>query len=247
MIVDAIYNDHSRSLDIKEYVILNEKNLSLDQTKIDLSYMENGVIAYTDTPIQVGIQPTQPDTPEPEEPPQPDTPEPEEPLQPDTPHTSNNPIQKSENVAMEEMFMMEQSENKMNQLSKEMEEKIVENVLQNSKERTRFPFKNVLAVAGIFIILLLIRFSNVKVYSQAIDGSWNLLGKTKARKVKGYYLVKLSKLLRIKAESDRYKLVFSKGFKRRHKECELVIRIERADYERYLPKDSDTVCVEHWY
>ncbi|PXV91099.1 hypothetical protein C8E03_104107 [Lachnotalea glycerini] len=247
MIVDAIYNDHSRSLDIKEYVILNEKNLSLDQTKIDLSYMENGVIAYTDTPIQVGIQPTQPDTPEPEEPLQPDTPEPEEPLQPDTPHTSNNPIQKSENVAMEEMFMMEQSENKMNQLSKEMEEKIVENVLQNSKERTRFPFKNVLAVAGIFIILLLIRFSNVKVYSQAIDGSWNLLGKTKARKVKGYYLVKLSKLLRIKAESDRYKLVFSKGFKRRHKECELVIRIERADYERYLPKDSDTVCVEHWY
>ncbi|OYP01750.1 hypothetical protein CG709_10815, partial [Lachnotalea glycerini] len=67
MVVDAIYNDNSRKQDIKDYIILNGINLPLAQAQIDLSYTENGVTVYTDTPIKViekAVAPEDPEIPE---------------------------------------------------------------------------------------------------------------------------------------------------------------------------------------
>lgn len=51
--------------------------------------------------------------------------------------------------------------------------------------------------------------------------------------------------MKIRAASNSYKLVFSKMFKKFHEECDLIIKIDKQDYEKYLTKDSDTVYVEH--
>lgn len=240
MVVDAIYNNNSRKEDIKDYVILDGMNLVLAQDKINLSYTEGDKTVYTDTTIKVSAEPIVP-----EDPGTPETPlSPEEPT-PQTPKTpiSPNPTPVTPTPEIEIKEVEEVKEEVKEEPTKEVKE-LPDNTGLTDNE-SKLPIGTILAGAGLFIILLFLLLSNVKVYSKNEDGEWRFLGKTRALKAKDKYLVRISKLVRIRATSNSYKLVFSKMFKKFHEECELIIKIDKQDYEKHLNKDSDTVYVDH--
>ncbi|WP_181899179.1 S8 family serine peptidase [Lachnotalea glycerini] len=230
MVVDAIYNDNSRKQDIKDYIILNGINLPLAQAQINLSYTENGVTVYTDTPIKVIEKAVAPEDPE-----IPETVDNQEAL------TVENPELTPESLVVEEA---EEIEEEVKEEPTIEAKNIPENTVLTVKHE-KLPIGAILAGAGLLIMILFLLLSNVKIYCRNEEGEWKLLGKTRALKSKERYAIKVSKLMKIRAASNSYKLVFSKMFKKFHEECDLIIKIDKQDYEKYLTKDSDTVYVEH--
>jgi hypothetical protein len=126
----------------------------------------------------------------------------------------------------------------------EVVKKQAEPVQKATKEK-KLPIATILIALLMFLLFLFLLLGNVKIYNKTSEGEWKLLGKSRTRKAKEWYVVKLSKLVRVRKETDDYKLVFSKAFHKTHEECDLIIKIDDIDYEKKLEKDSDTVYVEH--
>ncbi|WP_099468941.1 autotransporter outer membrane beta-barrel domain-containing protein [Konateibacter massiliensis] len=237
MVVDAIYNDNSRKENIKDYIILNGTKLPLSQDKIDLSYTENEDTVYTNTPISVYEKETTPATPE-----EPSNPTEESAVVPHTPKTPISP--RPTPVTLTEEERIEESKEEIKEEPAKEVKTIPENTGETLRTDKRFPIGAILGGTGLFLIILFLLLPNVKVYNKNGEGEWRLLGRTRALKVKDKYVVKISKFIYMKAETNSYKLVFSKVFKKFHEECDLLVRIEKRDYEKLLKKDSNIVYVE---
>lgn len=265
MIVDAIYNDNSRKKNISEYIILNGEDLPLKQDKIDLSYTENQVTVYTDTPIKVKFsiipKPDKPDEGEEEE---------EKPKKPDdgntndTDNTDNKDnTDKPDNVVKKVPITPvptpvtptgpdepeEEKEVEPEKVPAEKEEVKIPVVEQepiiDDTGAKKLPIAAILGSSGLILIFLFIILCNVKIYAMDLDGEYKFLGKTRAIKGKDCYAVKTGKMILMRAESSTFKYVFSKGFKKTHGECDVIIQIEKIDYERHLKKEQDTIYIEH--
>ncbi|MFA9379250.1 MAG: S8 family serine peptidase [Lachnotalea sp.] len=239
MIVDAIYMDNSRKDDIKDYIILDGINLPLAQDTINLSYTKDGVTVYTDTPITVIEKGEGVISPQSDDPVIPDTPvSPSDPVAPDIPDDSVTTEDSITPVIAKEI------EDKISVFSEKQDkdETLVTSQIENNENQLLGGL--IFGVAGLFVIILFMLLANVKIYSKNEDGEWKFLGKTRALRSKEQYGIKISKFLRIRASSNRYKLEFSKMFKKFHEECDLLIKIDQEDYEKHLEKDSDTVYVD---
>ncbi|MFA9379336.1 MAG: hypothetical protein ACERKZ_21715, partial [Lachnotalea sp.] len=231
MVVDAIYNDNSRTKDINNYIILDGIELSLKQTKINLGYTENGVTVYTDTPIKVKVlkEPTTED----------------EPITPDevTSEKVKIPEVKSLEAEIPEIELPKEEMSKVDNVVV-VENKKIPVVAVQKEPNNVLDMRVIVAIVLLFLILFLL-LGNVTVYAQDLNGEYKLLGKTRAVKIKRFYVVKVGKILRIRAKSNEYMFVFSKGFKKTHEECDVIVKIAQNDYEGSLQPNVDILYVQH--
>lgn len=238
MVVTAYYTDKSKQV-VTDYKVLDGKNLAIKQDKINVSYSERGITKKDDTGISVSTESTPTPNPSPE-PTVPETPQPVTPIPISPKPTPVAPIPVVAEMVEEKPEIT-------------LEEKKEEPVLAQepeviTKESNGIPVMAVVgatAGTGMFLIFLFFMLTNVKVYSMKEDGTYKLIGRTRAKKKDDFYFVKTNAIMIMNASSGDFKFVFSKGFVKTHAEINVVIKIQDKEFNRNLAEGDDTIYVEY--
>lgn len=256
MIVDAVYNDNSRKNNISDYIILNGENLPLKQEKIDLSYTEDGITVYADTPITVKFsiipKPDKPDEAD-EEDKEPKKPEntdgKDNSDSPDNTKDKDNPIEGKTIISSPEYSNMIDEKEKSNFDTelveiKENESDIVKTPSSNTSVK-RLPIGQIIGGAILLLLVLLISFYNVRVYAQNSEGEYKLIGRLRVKGRKDEYYLKINNIVISRAETNFYKFTFTKIFRRFHDEFNLTICLDKSDYECFVAKEKKSIYIEY--